>query len=184
MKRVAIAAAMMLAVGSAGLNAASAATVNIGTIDDVPPTNNYSIAQPTGPVDYVQFALSPAAFKYDVSIAGTGNFRSDLNFTDADLEVSLDGGTTWAAIVTTFIPGGLSSTSGVRAFDGVVIPSVIGAIGTIYRFVIAHAGLNAYGGAIDVVLNRNAPVPLPGALPMLLAGLGGLGALAWRRKKA
>jgi hypothetical protein len=36
----------------------------------------------------------------------------------------------------------------------------------------------------NVALSANAVVPIPTALPLLLSGLFGLGAMGWRRRKA
>ncbi|MGF1640653.1 MAG: DVUA0089 family protein [Rhodospirillales bacterium] len=38
--------------------------------------------------------------------------------------------------------------------------------------------------ALDVAVEKQTPIPLPGALPLLLSGLAGLGVLGWRRRRS
>jgi len=53
-----------------------------------------------------------------------------------------------------------------------------------YSIRITGDGAGGIPAEVGVRLDAATPIPLPAALPLLLAGLGGLGALSLRRKKA
>lgn len=177
-------------------NIANGPLVFSGTLDPATAgTGDYNIGLTVGSVYFlIHPGFAGGAHRYDsfdVSNdlnspnSNTGNlnigFTPDASATDFLITLTDAGSGNFNVAVEISQGSNVSSLA-----DAVLASSLFGTGGGISRFGVMHIGIEPNRGPLEYsnVMATMAPIPLPAALPLLLAALGGLGLAARRRTAA